>query len=104
MQGKYIGGLCSSLKGAIRKDKAFDKCLSSLLGQVVISFSIFILTQYMRDLCKQVAAISKKCSTNQCVGCSAFGRMTSIQGQPITKTMPAGITRGAAESRRAGRG
>src|SRR4026207_1663698 len=70
VQGKHIGSLCSSLKGAIRKDKAFDKCLSGLLGQFVILLCIIILAQNVCDLCKQVAAISKKCSTDQFLGCS----------------------------------
>src|SRR4026208_1386874 len=64
MQGKHIGSLCSSLKRTIRKDKAFDKCITGLLGQFVILLCIIILAQNVCDLCKQVAAISKKGCTN----------------------------------------
>src|SRR5687768_1457922 len=104
MQGQHAGGLCSSLEGAIRKDKVFDKCFPGLLSQVVISFRIFILAQYMCDLCKQVAAVSKKCSTNQFLGCPTFAPITSIQSEPVAKTMPARIFGVTAQSILAGLG
>src|SRR5215207_7661970 len=98
MQGKHIGGLCTTFKGAIRKDKAFDKCFPGLPGEAVISFRIFILAQNMCDLCKQLTAISKKCGPDQFLGCSPFAPITPIQSEPIAKTVPARILSVTAQS------
>src|SRR6266508_3147954 len=98
MQGEHIGGLCSSLKRTIRKDKAFDKCFPGLPGQGLIAICILDLAQNLRDLCKQVAAVGKKRRTDQFLGCSPFAPIASIQSEPVTKTMPARIFGIAAQS------
>src|SRR4026208_530866 len=89
MEGKHIGCLCASLNSAIREYKVFDKCLPGLPGQFVISGRIFLPAQDMCDPRKQAAAIGKKCRTDQFLRRPTLAPITAIQGEPVTKTMPA---------------